>query len=322
VGGDDVAASDPLSSLVVEQGVVILDGGLATELEARGHDLTDSLWSARLLLDDPEAIAEVHEAYLDAGADCIVTSSYQATLEGFRHRGVGPEEARERLGATVALATEARDRVWKRAPKGRRRPVVAASVGPYGAALADGSEYTGRYDRDERGLYDFHAERFSLLAAAGADLLACETIPSRLEARALLRLLDETPGAHAWFTFTARDSKHVSDGTPVAEVARELDHERVVGIGVNCVAPALVPGLLEELRVTPRPRVVYPNSGEQWNAERRAWDGAPSKIDLAAEGEAWRDAGASVIGGCCRVGPDAIRRLRRRLLGEPRATSR
>ena len=312
-----MATSDPLSAFIDDQGVVILDGGLATELEARGHDLTGALWSARLLLDAPEAISAVHAAYLEAGADCVVSSSYQATLDGFRRRGVGAEEARERLRTSVDLAREARDAFWRTAPPGRRRPLVAASIGPYGAVLADGSEYTGRYDLDEAGLLDFHAERFALLADAGADLLACETIPSRVEARVLLRLLDETPGARAWFTFTARDAGHISDGTPVGEVARELDHERVVGIGANCVPPSFVPGLLDALRgATDRPFVVYPNSGQTWNAAARRWEGAPKGPDPAEACVGWRDAGATVIGGCCRVGPAAIQRMRQRLLGQ------
>lgn len=312
-----MATPDPLSALLGDQGLVILDGGLATELEARGHDLTGALWSARLLLDAPEAIADVHAAYLEAGADCVVSSSYQATLEGFRRRGVGAEEARERLRTSVDLAREARDAFWRTARPGRRRPLVAASIGPYGAALADGSEYTGRYDLDEAGLLAFHAERFALLADAGADLLACETIPSRVEARVLLRLLDETPGARAWFTFTARDAGHISDGTPVGEVARELDHERVVGIGANCVAPSFVPGLLDALRgATDRPLVVYPNSGQAWNATARRWEGAPKGPDPAEACVGWRDAGATVIGGCCRVGPAAIQSMRERLLGQ------
>ena len=311
-----MATPDPLSALLDEQGLVILDGGLATELEARGHELTDALWSARLLLDAPEAIADVHAAYLEAGADCVVSSSYQATLEGFRRRGVGAEEARERLRTSVDLAREARDAFWRTAPPGRRRPLVAASIGPYGAALADGSEYTGRYDLDEAGLYGFHAERFALLASAGSDLLACETIPSRAEARVLLRLLDETPGAHAWFTFTARDDAHISDGTPVVEVARELDHERIVGIGINCVPPTLAPGLLGTLRsATDQTLVAYPNSGEAWNAAAKRWEGVPEGSDLAEACVTWQDAGARVVGGCCRVGPAAIQRMRQQLLG-------
>lgn len=306
---------DPLRALLDEQGLVVLDGGLATELEARGHDLSDALWSARLLLDAPEAIRAVHTDYLEAGADCVVSASYQATVEGFRRRGVGAEEARRLLVSSVDLARQARDAFWQKAPPGRLRPLVAASVGPYGAALADGSEYVGRYDLDESGLREFHAERFALLASAGADLLACETLPSGVEARVLLRLLDETPGARAWLSLTAGDADHLSDGTPIAEMARELDHERIVGIGVNCVPPALVPGLLARVaHASDRPLVAYPNSGETWNAAARAWEGAPdgSRPDQACV--AWRDAGAVFLGGCCRVGPAAIARMRRRLL--------
>ena len=309
---------DPLRTLLDEQGLVVLDGGLATELEARGHDLSDDLWSARLLLDAPEALADVHSAYLEAGADCVVSASYQATLEGFRRRGVGATEARECLRLSVALAGDARDAFWKTAPPGRCRPLVAASVGPYGAALADGSEYTGRYDRDEAGLRDFHAERFALLAESGADLLACETLPSRAEARALVRLLDEAPGTRAWFSFTARDARHISDGTPIAEVARELDHEGVLGVGVNCVPPSIVPGLLGALRgVTDRPLVAYPNSGETWAAAARRWIGATEDSRPAQACATWRDAGAVFVGGCCRVGPGQITRLRDRLLNAP-----
>jgi homocysteine S-methyltransferase len=304
-----------MTALLGEQGVVVLDGGLATELEARGHDLSDALWSARLLLDDPTVIRDVHASYLEAGADCVVSGSYQATVEGFRRRGVGVEEGRSLLLSSVELALQARDDFWRQAPPGRLRPLVAASVGPYGAALADGSEYTGDYDRDEAGLLGFHRERFALLAGAGADILACETLPSRAEASALLRLLDETPGVRAWFSFTARDAAHISDGTPIAEVARELDHERIVAIGVNCVPPHVVPALLNELRRgTDRPLLAYPNSGEIWNATMRRWEGAPEGARPDESCVLWRDAGAAFIGGCCRVGPGDIGRIRRRLL--------
>jgi homocysteine S-methyltransferase len=311
-----MGTSDPLKALLAAQGVVVLDGGLATELEARGHDLSDALWSARLLPDAPEAIRDVHASYLEAGADCIVSGSYQATVDGFRRRGVGGEEARRLLVSSVDLAREARDAFWRQAPPGRLPPSVAASVGPYGAALADGSEYRGDYALDEDGLRAFHEERFALLAAAGADLLACETLPSRAEARVLLQLLDETPGARAWFSFTARDAQHLSDGSPIAEVARELDHDRIVGIGVNCVPPVLVPSLLAELsHATTRPLVAYPNSGEVWNASARAWEGAPEGSRPEEACASWRASGAVLLGGCCRVGPAAIARMRHRLLG-------
>lgn len=312
-----MATPDPLSTLLDEQGLVVLDGGLASELEARGHDLSDDLWSARLLLDAPEAIGDVHTAYLEAGADCVVSASYQATLEGFHRHGVSATEGRERLRLSVELARHARDAFWRKDPVGRRRPLVAASVGPYGAARADGSEYTGRYDLDEDGLRGFHTERFALLADAGADLLACETLPSIVEARVLLELLDKTPDARAWFSFTARDATHISDGAPIAEVARELGHERIVAVGVNCVPPSIVPGLLNELRgVTDRPLVAYPNSGEGWDAEARRWSGVPDGPDFVNDSPGWRQAGARLIGGCCRVGPADIIELRDRLLGE------
>jgi len=304
--------------------VRVLDGGLATTLEARGHDLSDALWSARLLIDAPEEIAEVHRAFLAAGADCVTSASYQASFAGLERRGLGRAEARETLQRSVTLAREARD-AWVAAGgegSGPQRPLVAASVGPWGAAQADGSEYTGRYAIDEAGLEEFHRERFALLVEAGPDLIACETLPSRAEARTLLRLLDETPGVRAWFSFTAGDGERLPDGTPLAELARELDHERLVAIGVNCVPPGRVVGLLAALREgTSRPLVAYPNSGEGWDPVARTWKGQAAAPDARRPG-AWRAAGASLIGGCCRVGPEAIRELRLELLGPESRTLR
>jgi homocysteine S-methyltransferase len=307
--------TNPLTPWLARPGVVVLDGGLATTLETRGHDLSDSLWSARLLIDAPEEIAATHRAFLEAGADCITSASYQATLAGLMGRGLGRDEARETLQRSVTLARRERDRFAESAGGSQRpRPLVAASVGPWGAAQADGSEYTGVYAIDEAGLVEFHRERFALLAQAGPDLLACETLPSRAEARALLRLLDATPGVSAWFSFTARDESHIADGTPLAELARELDHERVVAVGVNCVPPERVTGLLAELRRgTSRPLVAYPNSGEGWDPVARSWVGETAPA-AASRPAAWRRAGANLIGGCCRVGPEAVRELRRELL--------
>jgi len=281
---------NPLQALLDAQGWLLLDGGLATELEARGHDLRDRLWSARLLLDAPEEIRAVHRSYVAAGADCVVTSSYQASMDELRRRGA---DAREMLLRSVALAEGA--------------PLVAASVGPYGAALADGSEYTGRYPgMDEKGLTEWHRERFEILDGSDADLLACETLPSFAEARALSGLLCRK---HAWFSFTCRDATSIADGTPIREVAAFLDpHPSVAAIGVNCTHPRHVGGLIDELRaVTAKPIVVYPNSGEAWDAAARKWRGdAAGFLDLA---RAWLERGANILGGCCRVGPAQIRAL-------------
>jgi len=297
------------------QGFVLLDGGLATALEERGQDLDDPLWSARVLLDAPEEVAAVHRAYLEAGADCIATVTYQATFEGFRARGMTDAQAEEAFGTAVALAVEARDAFWNR-PEGRTerlRPLVAASVGPYGAYLADGSEYTGRYDLDEEGLVAFHRRRWNLLARAPVDLLACETIPSLAEARALLRLLAQTPGRWAWLSFQCRDGAHLADGSPLASVvALCAAADRVAAVGVNCVPPDQVPALLTVASVGGQgtPLAAYPNSGERYDARTRSWDAAREAWDPGAAALSWHRMGAAVVGGCCRTGPDTISAMR------------
>lgn len=299
--------------------MLILDGGLATELEARGHDLDHDLWSARLLLEEPEAIYRVHRDYLEAGADCIVTSSYQATLPGLMGTGLTGEEAETLLLASVALARKARDEFWSEPAQreGRLRPLVAASIGPYGAYLADGSEYTGDYDLDEAGLEEFHRDRLELLAASGADLLACETIPSAVEARVLTRLLERTVDACGWISFSCRDGSSLSDGSGFDEAAsRAADSPRVLAVGVNCTAPRHLDGLLGRLqgRVA-KPLVVYPNSGESYDAARREWSSVSGPVDLAVAARGWIDQGAGLVGGCCRTGPADVRRLREALVG-------
>lgn len=307
-------ASNPLAPLLSARGIVILDGGLATELEARGHDLSDELWSARLLAEDPAAIREVHFDYLVSGADVIVTASYQATIEGFQRQGRSEAEAVALLLSAVTIAREARDAFWGEPANraGRLRPLVAASIGPYGAARADGSEYTGDYDLDEEGLVAFHRRRFGLLAASGADLLACETLPSRNEGRALAQLLAEHPATWAWLSFSCRDGARLADGSDFAELVAEIDPiPNLAAVGVNCTAPAYVAELVAGARrVTGRPIVVYPNSGERWDADERGWTPREGERDIVADCLAWRHAGATLVGGCCRVGPREIAAIR------------
>jgi homocysteine S-methyltransferase len=323
---------NPILPFLERQGVVILDGGLATELEARGFALDDELWSARLLVEHPEAIRRLHRDYLEAGSDCVTSASYQATFEGFAQHGLAQSEAAGLLRLSVELAREARDDFWKEASnrRARLRPLVAASVGPYGAYLADGSEYSGDYGLDEAALVDFHRRRFEVIAASGADLLACETIPSRVEARALARLLADSsagpPGTAArrtaaWLSFSCRDGRCLSDGSDlaatVAEIEAEIeDSEGIVAFGVNCTAPRHVSGLISRLRqVTKKPIAVYPNSGEVWDGAGHCWAGLSSPLDLAAASAAWHAAGAKLLGGCCRTGPEQVRQIRERLLG-------
>ncbi len=310
------AAGNPIEELLRHQAVVVLDGGLATELEARGVVLDDDLWSARLLIDAPEAVGRVHLDYLEAGADCIVSASYQATFEGFEARGLSPAAAAAALVRSVEVALAARETFWTRRPHpGRARPLVAAGIGPYGAYLADGSEFTGDYGLDEDELYDFHGRRWRLLAGTGADLLACETIPSIAEARALARLLDERPKVGAWLSFSCRDGERLSDGTELAAAVRELEPaDGILAIGVNCTAPRHISSLLRRAAAeTEKPLVVYPNSGETWDAGGRRWTGANERCDLAAAAPEWIELGARLIGGCCRTTPADISRLRARL---------
>jgi len=310
--------ANPIADLLARQGVVILDGGLATELEARGHRLDDELWSARLIVDDPEAIRRMHLDYLEAGADCVTSASYQASLQGFRRRGMTEAAAIGMLRRAVELALEARDSFWgePRNPPGRVRPLVAASVGPYGAFLADGSEYTGAYDLDEEGLFAFHHRRFEILAGAGADLLACETIPSLPEARALARLLEAFPTTWAWMSFSCRDGARISDGSDFAEVVAGLDPiPNLVAVGVNCTAPEHLAELIGRARAaTNKPIVVYPNSGERWDAGARRWLPAAEPFVWTSAVRGWVRRGARLVGGCCRVGPASIASIRRSLL--------
>jgi homocysteine S-methyltransferase len=311
---------NPLTPFLQRQGALILDGGLATLLEVRGHDLSDHLWSARLLRDDPEAIRAAHVDYLEAGADCIISASYQATLPGFMRLGLGREEAGGLLQRAVTLGWEARDTFWQRYEGAavRLRPLVAASVGPYGAYLADGSEYSGDYGRDEEALVDFHRERWHLLAEAGPDLIACETIPSGVEARALARLIPETADMPVWVSFSCRDEAHLSDGTPLTEsVEAVAGLEQVVATGINCTAPRYIPSLIAAARtVTDKPILAYPNSGERYDVTSRVWLGQAEPVEFGQLSEAWHAAGASLIGGCCRTGPEHVRAIRAHLLGD------
>ncbi|WP_328552800.1 homocysteine S-methyltransferase [Streptomyces sp. NBC_00358] len=297
-------ASDNALTLAaaLSSGTVVLDGGMSNQLEAAGHDLSDTLWSARLLADRPEAIVEAHLAYYEAGADVAITSSYQATFEGFAGRGIPRARVAELLGLSVGLAREAARRAHA---KGVTRPLwVAASVGPYGAMLADGSEYRGRYGLSVAELERFHRPRLEVLAAAAPDVIALETVPDTDEARALLRGVRGL-GVQAWLSYSVAGDR-TRAGQPLEDAfALAAEADEVVAVGVNCCAPEDVDGAVATAaRVTGKPVVVYPNSGEAWDAGARAWTGGSTFT--AAQVDGWERAGARLIGGCCRVGPEAI----------------
>lgn len=291
--------------------LMVLDGGLATELERRGHDVSGPLWSAQVLRTAPKAIEQLHYDYFAAGARCAISASYQASYEGYAALGLGAEETTALLRRSVELAQSARARYRRDHPADRRQLYVAASVGPYGAISHDGAEYRGDYGLSVEQLIAFHARRFEVLATSGAEFLACETIPVLDEARALVTLLAQHPDALAWMSFTSADGIHTAHGEPLTDCARLLDRfSNVIAIGVNCVKPEIVGEAIRALRAgTSKAIVVYPNSGEQWDAQTHGWRGSRDHTSLAALAPQWVSAGARMVGGCCRIGPREIAAL-------------
>ena len=284
---------------------LIVDGGLATSLEARGYVLHPTLWSAGVFLEDPGAIEDLHVSFLEAGAGILISASYQMSFDGLSREGFDREAAAGAMLRTIEVAIRARERF------GRADAKVAASIGPYGATLCDGSEYRGDYGLSVDQLRTFHRDRMVVLAGAGADLLAIETIPSVDETEALLSLLDEVDGPDAWISFTGRNEREISDGTSIAEVASMCSRsERVFAIGVNCTAPEYVSGLIDEIRrVSTKRVIVYPNSGEVWDRDHRGWTGEASDRKFIEHAREWSSKGVWAIGGCCRIGPEEIRDL-------------
>ncbi|XP_050219702.1 homocysteine S-methyltransferase 3 [Mercurialis annua] len=314
-------------------GYAVIDGGFATELERHGADLNDPLWSAKCLISSPHLVRRVHLDYLDAGANIILTASYQATIQGFESKGLSTEEAELLLRRSVEIACEAREIYYENSTKGSwdfmddrnisRRPIlVAASIGSYGAYLADGSEYSGNYGDavSIQTLKDFHRRRLEILARSGADLIAFETIPNKLEAKAYAELLEEEGiNIPAWFCFNSKDGINVVSGDSILECASIADScNQVVAVGVNCTPPRYIHGLILSIaKVTDKPIAIYPNSGETYDAEHKQWvksksSGESDEGFVSYIGK-WHEAGASLFGGCCRTTPNTIRAICREL---------
>lgn len=298
------------SKALTRRSPIILDGGLSAELGAQGFPLDGVLWCAELLRTDPDSLVAAHRAYLDAGAEIVISASYQASRAGFQQLGVAADEADRLIAASVGLARQACDEFAAENPAAGPR-FVAASIGPYGAVLNDGSEYVGRYAVSDDTLRMFHEQRLGLLDRAGADVLACETIPSHSEARVLAGLLADA-ATPAWMSFACRDGSVICDGTPIEDACAPFrEHPRVVALGVNCTPPQFVVSLIGKIRSAAPGKaiVVYPNSGERFVGGENRWTGAAMLGDIAHAARAWREAGANIIGGCCRVGADEIRAL-------------
>jgi homocysteine S-methyltransferase len=290
----------------------VLDGGLASELEYLGARIDGPLWSAHVLEDAPEKIVAVHRAYIEAGADCIETASYQVSRMGYAEIGLGPDRADAALLRSVALARQAASGFP------HRRILIAASLGPYGAALHNGAEYHGNYALSHAELVEFHRQRIEVLAAASGpnhpDLLAFETLPSLEEAEAIGEALAAcpglavSPGLPVWFSFTCRDAEHVAHGERLRDCALAVARfPQTIAIGVNCTAPSLILALIHELRgASSLPVIVYPNSGEGWDSQRRCWTGTNDPAGYGSLARDWFATGAHMVGGCCRTRPQHI----------------
>lgn len=331
--GDRMAKRKAFLKIIKEKGSLVLDGAFGTELERHGCDIHDKLWSSKMLIENPDIIKKIHISYLAAGADIIESSGYQATVAGFKSQGFGTEEAIDLVKLSVRLAVQARNEFLEAKANGALtlrgitlgeetsegvkyfsegalpKPLVAASVGPYGAFLADGSEYRGDYGVQTEYLEVFHIPRLALFCEENPDIIACETIPSYDEAIAVARALSDpftTKGIPAWISFSCKDEHHISSGETIIKCAEMIDKVRpVTGIGINCTAPEYVESLIKDIRsVTDKPIAVYPNLGETYDEVTKTWSGG--QMSFIEYIDIWRKAGANVIGGCCRTNPDVI----------------
>ena len=310
-----MAVDSPISAFLNQQGFLVLDGGLATELESRGHDLSSGLWSAHLLMTNTDAIRDVHLDYLEAGADCIITASYQASIPGFKAMGISEKKAKNLIQESVRIACDVRDEFFLNSGEHNRRirPIVAASIGPYGAFLANGAEYEGNYSVSKDDLLSFHEPRWEILENSNADILVCETIPSIEEAEVLLNLINKATEKYILFSFSCRDAGHISDGTAIKECAEILgSNNRVAAIGINCTAPRYISSLITEIQKGNKEKLiaVYPNSGEVYDGKLRKWIGTENPVNFGSASVEWFKKGAMILGGCCRTGLNHIRMIK------------
>jgi homocysteine S-methyltransferase len=290
---------------------LLIDGGLSNQLERQGYNLNHKLWSAKLLDCYPEAIIHAHLAYLEAGARCITTASYQATISGFMSVGYDRATAEILILKSVELAEKAITRFQEKDFK----PLIAASIGPYGAYLADGSEYNGNYGVSKDELRAFHDDRIRLLDSSNADILACETIPSFKEALVLYDLLKDVK-KQAWVSFSCRDDKYINDGTQMADcVELFADHPNIFAVGINCTAPGYISKLVKTIKpiMNKKRLIIYPNSGDIYDAKYKTWSTNINTANFLTLAEEWIDIGVDIIGGCCRIGPKEIKSLNKLL---------
>lgn len=293
---------------------LIIDGGLSNVLEDLGCNLNNELWVAKILTTNPKAIIKTHLAYLEAGAQIISTASYQATIPGFMKLGFSESESEALILKSVELANIALKRFLKE-NNPLEKPLIAGSIGPYGAYLADGSEYCGGYTISDKELKVFHEQRIRLLDHSNCDILALETIPSFQELKVISEIL-KTTNKQAWVSFSCKDESHINDGTPIKKCATFLkNHPTIFAVGVNCTAPKYISRLITNLKqaLGDKKIIIYPNSGESYNAKSKTWFGISDPKLYSKMADEWLDLGADIIGGCCRIGTSHIEHLKKQI---------
>jgi len=289
---------------------ILLDGGLSYVLERSACDLNHKLWSAHLLFSDPEKILNAHLSYLEAGAECLITSSYQASIQGFLDLGHDLDEAKKYILRSVELAVRARDIFYKKS-NSSRKIYIAASIGSYGAYLADGSEYYGSYEINDDDLRDFHLSRIEILDTSEADFFACETIPSLREANILANIFNNTD-KKAWIAFSCKDGQHICDGTPIVKaISGLIKFDSIFAVGVNCSDPNFISSLIRLIKSVTKDKkiAIYPNSGEAYCTETKTWLSLSKPPDYIKMVREWLDLGADILGGCCGIGPKHIQSI-------------
>jgi len=296
---------------------LVVDGAMATELEKHGVATNSDLWSATAMIDKPEAITAVHKSYFENGADIATTNTYQANVAKFMELGLTEADSKNLITKAVQLAQKARTEYFDSLSQTERNqrakhPLIAGSVGPYGAYLADGSEYRGDYELTEAQYQDFHRQRMTLLDQAGVDLFAFETQPNFEEAKALVKLLvEEFPDQQAWLSFSIKDSETLCDGTSLQEAVHYFeDVDQIDAIGVNCTTLENIEDTIKTVEsVTDKPIIVYPNNGDIYDPKTKTWQANPQADTFSDLVPGWIQAGASLIGGCCRTTPNDIREI-------------
>jgi len=315
--------------LLEKQDYLILHGALGTELECQGYDVSGKLWSAEYLIRQPDIIEKIHESYILSGSDIVTTSAYQATIPGLMDYGLSKSDAENIIRSTVRIAKSARDKAWAKIDANEKSkrpyPLISGDIGPYAAYLANGSEYTGKYNIDKEAIRSFHKPRIALLLEEGVDLLAVETIPNFIEAQVIAEILSEKyPKVEAYFSFTSQDGKSISDGTPIEEVATYCDKiPQILSMGLNCSLPKIYEsGLKLFNKVTKKPLVTYPQSGEIFDKKTKTWFPPTEKLPTLLENtKYWHTLGAKIVGGCCRTHPCDIKILSQGLRGIPKISS-